>query len=306
LKLAGKTAEGETVSEKVGILGLGLIGRLVAELLISEGFQCYAVRRPSTESFPEIGGALVDTPRQLAEISDIVLSTLPTVDAARASFAGEDGVIAGAHDGLIIIEMNTFPLAIKEELRRALHDTPAVIIDCPISGTQPIIRAGNGVIMMSGDVAACERVTSMLKLIAPNTSYVGEYGTGIKLKLMINFMVGANTMALAEGMLFGAKMGLDTQTMLNIVGASAAGSTVFGIRAGIIAERDWQPCAGPSKLLWKDLDIIEQQADVLGLSAPLLRVCNQYYKKVAAAGRLEDECGVVFEILENEIKPTVQ
>ena len=61
-------------------------------------------------------------------------------------------------------------------------------------------------------------------------------------------------------------------------------------------------CAGPSKLLWKDLDIIEEQADALGLSAPLLRVCNQYYKKVAAAGRLEDECGVVFEILENEIK----
>jgi 3-hydroxyisobutyrate dehydrogenase-like beta-hydroxyacid dehydrogenase len=294
------------MSEKVGILGLGLIGRLVAELLVPHGYECYAVRRPSTENFPETGGTLVDTPRELAEVSDIVVSTLPSVDAAREAFAGRDGVVAGAHDGLIIIEMNTFPLAIKEELRHALDDTRAVIIDCPISGTQPIIRAGNGVIMMSGDVAACERVTSMLILIAPNTSYVGEYGTGIKLKLMINFMVGAHTVALAEGMLFGAEMGLDTQTMLNIVGASAAGSTVFGIRAGIIAERNWQPCAGPSKLLWKDLDIIEQQADVLGLSAPLLRVCNQYYKKVAAAGRLEDECGVVFEILENEINAPMQ
>ncbi|MFP6835153.1 MAG: NAD(P)-dependent oxidoreductase [Pseudomonadales bacterium] len=294
------------MSEKVGILGLGLIGRLVAELLVPHGYECYAVRRPSTENFPETGGTLVDTPRELAEVSDIVVSTLPSVDAAREAFAGRDGVVAGAHDGLIIIEMNTFPLAIKEELRHALDDTRAVIIDCPISGTQPIIRAGNGVIMMSGDEAACERVTSMLILIAPNTSYVGEYGTGIKLKLMINFMVGAHTVALAEGMLFGAEMGLDTQTMLNIVGASAAGSTVFGIRAGIIAERNWQPCAGPSKLLWKDLDIIEQQADVLGLSAPLLRVCNQYYKKVAAAGRLEDECGVVFEILENEINAPMQ
>ena len=289
------------MTQKVGILGLGLIGRLVAQILLPHGFTCYAVRRPSTQNFPDIGGMLVDTPRELAGISDILLSTLPTVDAARETFAGGDGVIAGTHHGLIIIEMNTFPLAIKEELRQAVDDTPAVIIDCPISGTQPIIRAGNGVIMMSGDVAACERVASILKLVAPKTSYVGDYGTGTKLKLMINFMVGANTVALAEGMLFGAKMGLDTQTMLNIVGPSAAGSTVFGIRAGIIAERNWQPCAGPSKLLWKDLDIIEEQADALGLSAPLLRVCNQYYKKVAAAGRLEDECGVVFEILENEI-----
>ncbi len=294
------------MTEKVGILGLGLIGRLVAELLVPHGFECYAVRRPSTENFPEIGGTLVNTPRELAEVSDILLSTLPTVDAARETFAGDDGVIAGAHDGLIIIEMNTFPLAIKEELRQAVDDTPAVIIDCPISGTQPIIRAGKGVIMMSGDEAACERVTSMLKILAPKTSYVGDYGTGIKLKLMINFMVSANTLALAEGMLFGAKMGLDTQTMLNIVGPSAAGSTVFGMRAGIIAERKWQPCAGPSKLLWKDLDIIEEQADALGLSAPLLRVCNQYYKKVAAADRLEDECAVVFEILEKEIKAATE
>ena len=153
------------MTHKVGILGLGLIGRLVAQLLLPHGFACYAVRRPSTQNFPDIGGMLVDTPRELAGVSDILLSTLPTVDAARETFAGGDGVVAGAHHGLIIIEMNTFPLVIKEELRQAVDDTPAVIIDCPISGTQPIIRAGNGVIMMSGDVAACERVGSILKHI---------------------------------------------------------------------------------------------------------------------------------------------
>lgn len=290
------------MAEKIGILGLGLIGRLTAELIMPHGYECYAVRRPSTEDFPDKGGKLVDTPRELAEVSDFLLSALPTVDSALETFYGDDGVIAGAHDGLIVIEMNTFPVAVKEELKTEVDKTPAVIIDCPISGTQPTIRAGKAVIMMSGDEAACERVKPMLEHVAPKTSYVGAFGTGIKLKLMINFMVAANTVALAEGMLFGAQMGLDNQTMLDIVGPSAAGSTVFGMRAGIIAERKWQPCAGPSKLLWKDLDIVEEQADALGLSAPLLRICNQYYKKVAAAGRLEDECSVVFEILEGEIE----
>ncbi len=294
------------MAEKIGILGLGLIGRLTAELIMPHGYQCYAVRRPSTEDFPDMGGKLVDTPRELAEVSDILLSALPTVASARDAFYGDDGVIAGVYDGLIIIEMNTFPVAIKEELKAEIDKTPAVVIDCPISGTQPVIRAGKGVIMMSGDEAACERVKPMLEHVAPKTSYVGEFGTGIKLKLMINFMVGANTVALAEGMLFGAQMGLDNETMLDIVGPSAAGSTVFGMRAGIIAERKWQPCAGPSKLLWKDLDIVEEQANALGLSAPLLRICNQYYKKVAAADRLEDECAVVFEILEGEIKAAAE
>ena len=291
------------MAEKIGILGLGLIGRLAAELIIPHGYDCYAIRRKSTEDFPEMGGNLVESPRELAEVSDFLISALPTVESARDTFYGENGVISGAHENLIIIEMNTFPVSIKEELKDKIDDSPATIIDCPISGTQPVIRAGKGVIMMSGDKSSCDAVKPMLEHVAPKTSYVGDYGTGIKLKLMINFMVGANTVALAEGMLFGERMGLASQTMLDIVGPSAAGSTVFGMRAAIIAERKWQPCAGPSKLLWKDLDIVQEQADALGLSAPLLRICNEYYKKIEKADRLDDECAVVFEILEEEAKP---
>jgi putative dehydrogenase len=289
------------MAEKIGILGLGLIGQIVAEFLMPEGHECAAVRRPSTEGFPDQGGKLFDTARELAEWSDIVISALPSVEASRTALEGSDGLLAGAHEGLVIVEMNTFPVSEKERVRDQVADSPAIVVDCPISGTQPVIRAGKGVIMMSGDEATCARLKPMLEKICPKTFYVGDYGTGIKLKLMINFMVGANTVALAEGMLFGAQMGLDPQLMIDIVGPSAAGSTVFGMRAGIIKDRAWQPCAGPSKLLWKDLDIVEAQADALGLSAPLLRICNQYYKKVAAAGRLEDECAVVYEVLEGEI-----
>jgi putative dehydrogenase len=289
------------MAEKIGILGLGLIGSLTAEILMPEGYECAAVRRPSTEGFPETGGKLFDTARELAQWADIVISALPNVEASRTALEGPDGLLAGAHDGLTIIEMNTFPVVEKERVKAQVDETSAQIIDCPISGTQPIIRAGNGVIMMSGDEALCDAVKPILEKVCPKTFYVGDYGTGIKLKLMINFMVGANTVALAEGMLFGAQMGLDPQLMIDIVGPSAAGSTVFNMRSGIIKDRAWQPCAGPSKLLWKDLDIVEEQADALGLSAPLLRICNDYYKKIEKAGRLEDECAVVYEILEDEI-----
>src|SRR3546814_8429826 len=98
-------------------------------------------------------------------------------------------------------------------------------------------------------------------------------------------MVGANTVAVAEGMLLGQEMGLDPQLMIDIIGPSAAGSTVFNLRAAIVKDRKWQPCSGPSKLLWKDLDIVEEQADALGLPAPLLRACDALYKQVAAADR---------------------
>lgn len=289
------------MTEKIGILGLGLIGRTVAEMLIPKGYRCYAVRRPSTRDFPGMGGQIVNTAREMAETVDILISALPSVDAAREAFNGDDGVVTGARHGLTVVDMNTFSVAHKEELKALVDQTNAIILDCPISGTPPMIKAGNGVIMMSGDEQAAERVRPVLEVIAPKTFYVGEYGTGIKLKLTINFIVGANTVSIAEGMLFGAQMGLDMQQMIDIIGPSAAGSAMFNFRAPLIAERKWLPAPGPSKLLWKDLDIIQEQADALGLSAPILRVINQYYKKIEKAGRLDEECAVVYEILEREI-----
>lgn len=290
------------MTERIGILGLGLIGGVTAELLMSEGYACAAVCRRSTAGFPERGGRLVESARELAAGSDILISALPNVASAREAFEGPDGVLAGAHDGLVIVDMNTFSLDDKLELAARVAPTPAQILDCPISGTQPTIRAGKAVIMMSGDEAACDRVRPVLEIVAPKTVYVGAYGSGIKLKLVINFLVAAHTVAAAEGLLLGASMGLSMAQMIEVIGPSFAGSAAFDLRADIIARREWQPSAGPSKLLWKDLDIIERQADALGLSAPLLRACNACYGKIAAAGRLEDDCAVVFEILEAETR----
>lgn len=285
---------------KVGILGLGLIGRTAAELLIRAAHTCYAVRRRSTENFPAMGGILVDTPADLARSVDILISSLPTAQSGRDAFLRDDGVVAGAHAKLTIVEMSTFSLASKEELRSAVG-TAAVILDCPISGTPPMIMAGKGVIIMSGDADAANRVRPVLELIAPKTFYAGPYGTGTKLKLVINFLVAANTVSVAEAMLLGTQMGLDPKQMIEVIGPSAGGSTTFNVRAPLIAERKWYPTSGPAKLFWKDLDIIKEQADALGLSAPMLRICNQYFTKVAKAGRLDEESAVVYEMLEQEI-----
>ncbi|MGE0253348.1 MAG: NAD(P)-dependent oxidoreductase [Alphaproteobacteria bacterium] len=281
----------------IGILGLGLIGGFAAEKYLAAGHRVLAVRRPSTEGLVAQGGELVATPRELAAKSEMLISALPNDDAIRASMYGADGVAAGAHKGLVVIEMNTTSIEMKEEEKAALDRTPAVILDAPISGTRPILAAGRGVIMSSGDEAAAERVRPLLELVAPKTMYVGAYGTGIKLKMVINFLVGANTVAVAEAMAMGHAMGLSSQQILDAAGPSAGGSVVFNLRAPTIAERKWQPTAGPSKLLYKDLEIIEKQADALGLPAPFLRAANELYKQTAATGRLEDDVSCVYDFM---------
>ncbi|MBT3930039.1 MAG: NAD(P)-dependent oxidoreductase, partial [Rhodospirillaceae bacterium] len=102
------------MAEKIGILGLGLIGGITAEILMPEGYECAAVRRPSTESFPDTGGKLFDTARELAAWADVVISALPSTEASRTALEGPDGLLAGAHEGLTIIEMNTYPVGEKE------------------------------------------------------------------------------------------------------------------------------------------------------------------------------------------------
>ncbi|MSO80057.1 MAG: NAD(P)-dependent oxidoreductase [Alphaproteobacteria bacterium] len=287
----------------IGVLGLGLIGGYAAETFLANGHRCLAVRRPSTEDFPARGGELVATPRELAAASEILVSALPGDDSIRSAMFGPDGVVAGAHDGLVIVEMNTAPVALKEELKAAIDRTPAIILDAPISGSRPMLAAGRGVIMTSGDAAAAERVRPVLELVAPKTMYVGAYGTGIKLKLVINFLVGANTVAIAEAMLFGHAMGLDSQTMLDVVGPSAGGSMGFNFRVPVIAARKWQPPSAPARLLYKDLKIIEAQVEALGLAAPAARLATGLYRQIEAAGRLEDDLSVVYEILEAQTKP---
>ena len=215
------------MTETIGILGLGNVGGMAGRLLLAEGYEVLAVDRPSTQWFPEAGGGLVAHAKDLAGVTDFVIVALASEGSVEEAYLGRNGLADGGRDGLIVADMGTFAVAQKEQIKAALDPTGAILLDTPISGTPAAMETGRAVIMMSGDEAAGEKVKQMLAHVAPKTSYVGDFGTGIKLKLMINFMVGANTVALAEGMLFGGRMGLDNQTMLDIVGPSAAGSTVL-------------------------------------------------------------------------------
>lgn len=287
----------------IGVLGLGLIGGYAAEVFLAAGHRVLAVRRPSTEDFPARGGALVASPRELAAASEIVVSALPDDAAIRAAMLGPDGVVAGAHAGLVVVDMNTAPVALKEELAAAIAPTGAGIVDAPVSGSRPMLAAGRGVIMASGDAAAVERVRPLLELVAPKTIHVGDYGTGIKLKLVINMLVGAHTAAIGEAMVLGHAMGLDSQTLLDVVGPSVGGSMGFPFRVPVMAARRWQPPTAPARLLYKDLKIIEAEVEARGLPAPYARLATALYREIEAAGRLEDDLSVVYEFLEAKPKP---
>ena len=287
------------MARRIGILGLGKVGRAVAGCLTRDGFELAAVRRPSTADFER----LVDTPAALAQWSDVVISCLATPESMQEAFLGADGLVAGAHDGLIVVEMGTFPARLKRELADALAGRGAAMLDCPISGTPPVLARREGMLFVSGDEEIARACSDLFESISPKHPYVGPFGAGMTTKLVTNLLVILNTFSLAEAFVLGTRAGLDPELMVETIGPSFAGSRVFDFRAPLIAARRFLPAPGPARIIWKDLHYIREEVERLGLAAPLMATAIEWYGRMIADGRGEEECSGIFETLDAASRP---
>jgi 3-hydroxyisobutyrate dehydrogenase len=283
---------------KIGILGLGKIGRAVGENILKDGYPVLATLRPSTEDFPNVGGELVRTAADLARASDLLITCLPTVESMREAYQGPHGLVEGAHGRLTVVEMGTFPVALKSELAALLRPKGASMLDSPISGTPSMVANKAGVLFVSGDKALADRWSGVFSVFAPKNFYVGEFGCGMAIKLVTNFLVGANSLAVAEAFDFGIKAGLDPDLMIKVIGPSAGGSRVFDFRAPMIAQRKFKPAPGPAHILWKDLQFIREESERLGLASPVLKTQLEWFGKMIAQGKENDEVAAIFEMLQ--------
>jgi 3-hydroxyisobutyrate dehydrogenase-like beta-hydroxyacid dehydrogenase len=280
----------------VGILGLGNIGRAIADNLGEAGFEVTAVRRPSASDFPR----LADSAAELARTSDFVVSALPSEEAMRTAFLGDDGLIAGAHDGLCVIDMGTFPVTLKREFAGRLAERGTAMLDCPVSGTPPVVRTGRAVLFVSGDDAAIERCRDVLDAISSSQHRVGPFGSGMAVKWAANLLVFTQTFATAHAMLLGTRAGIDPQVLVEAIGASFAGSPVFAARAPLMAEGRYQPAPGPVHVFHKDLEYINAECRRLGIAAPLIGPTLEWYARLVEAGHGNSEGAAIYELLKKE------
>jgi len=279
---------------KVGILGLGNIGRAVADNLGDTGFETIAVRRPSTGGFARLAADAAE----LARTCDVVITALPSEQAMRAAFLALDGLAAGAHKGLIVIDMGTFPVALKQELADVLARHGTAMLDCPVSGTPPVVRARKAMLFVSGEPAVIERCQPIFEAISPgHHRNVGAFGAGMAVKWAANLLVTVNTFATAQAMLLGTRSGIDPEVLVEALGASFAASPVFNARAPMMAEARYQPAPGPAQVFVKDLGYIEAECQRLGMPAPLVGPTLDWYSRLIEAGRGQDEAASIYELL---------
>jgi len=283
---------------RVGIIGLGQIGGMAARLLLGAGFHVAAVNRPSADWLPGAGGELVPDLKSLAGAVDVVILALSRETDVEDAIFGADGLAACGRDGLIVADMGTFGVALKERIRDSLAAKGTIALDTPISGTPAAMEAGKAVIMRSGDANACDAVSAVLEVLAPQCPYVGPFGHGMKLKFVLNALVTNHVLVTAEALNMGIASGLDPQQIIDVVTASVATSTQFELRAPTMAARRWQPAPAPARLVEKDTRYIVAHAEALGVAAPVARLTRDYYARVVEMGLEDDELSVILEALE--------
>lgn len=284
----------------VGVVGLGNMGSPMAEHLLEAGFTVrgYDVRADAAGALAARGGVAAARPADAAAGALAVITSLPSVAALQEVVSGEDGLVSGAADGLVVIETSTLPVAVKEEARQALAARGTILLDCPLSGTASQMRKRDIAVYASGDPSAIERARPVLAAFSRVQYEVGEFGNGMHMKLIANHLVTVHHTAAAEALLFARRVGLDPALALQALSDGAGNSRMLEVRGPMMLAGDFSRANMRLEYYQKDIDLISDLARTARCPLPLFSASAQLHLAALAQGRLDEDPACVYAVLE--------
>lgn len=255
------------MSERIGFIGLGIMGAGMARNLLKAGFAVTVWNRTAAKMEPLVaeGAVAGASPADVAGKSDIVIVCVSdTPDVERVLF-GEDGVVQGAHAGMLVIDCSTISPLKTQEFAAALQAEGVFLLDAPVSGGSEGAAKGTLSIMVGGPEAQFARALPVLEAMGKTITHVGvENGAGQMVKLMNQILVVNGMLALGEAFLFAQAGGLDLRKAFQAVAGGAAGSWALSNRGPQIIERDWSP-GFMIDLQQKDIKLVLEAAGEMGV-----------------------------------------
>jgi 3-hydroxyisobutyrate dehydrogenase len=269
----------------VGVIGTGLMGLPMARNLLRAGFDVTAYNRTRARAEPlaQEGATVVDSPRAVAEQAEAVISCVSDTPDVQQVILGEEGVLAGARPGLTVIDMSTISPRATREIAATLEAHGLEMLDAPVSGGQKGAIEGTLSIMVGGKQEIVERCRPIFQAVGQKLVYCGGHGQGQMVKLCNQIAIASNLIACAEAVAFAKKAGVDPLTMIEAVGAGAAGSWVINVLGPKMATHDFAP-GFMVKLQQKDLRLVLEAASELSVSVPGASLANQLFAAVEAEG----------------------
>lgn len=270
---------------KVGFIGLGIMGRPMAKNLIEAGFSLtvYNRSRPGIDELVAAGAQEGDSPKDVAEKSDVIITIVTDSPDVEEVVLGEKGVIHGLRPGAAVIDMTTISPKVAKEVAAQVATTGAAMLDAPVSGGDKGAIAGTLSIMVGGEAQVLEACQPVLEAMGKNIVHVGESGMGQTVKLSNQIICGLNLLAVAEGLAYAAKAGADLEKVLAVVTQGAAGSWMLENLGPKMASGDYAP-GFMVRLQQKDLRLALEAAAEVDLPMPGSALVHQLYRHVQAMG----------------------
>jgi 3-hydroxyisobutyrate dehydrogenase-like beta-hydroxyacid dehydrogenase len=288
---------------QVGFIGIGKMGRPMSERLLAAGFSLHVHNRSrgAVDDLAAKGAHAADSPREIAERADIILSALPTPQTVDEVY-GE--LARSARKGQVYADCSTVSLSLSRKCADELRKKGADFLDAPVSGGPGGAQAGTLTVMVGGDKAAFERALPVFRAFGKNIRLCGPTGAGQAVKLVNQLLVGVHTAAIAEAAVFGARLGADPQVVLEVLGTSFGGSTMMTRNMPRFISRDFKP-ATPVKLLLKDLGLIHDEAK--GANVPLLlgSLAEQRFLEAVGRGHGDEDMAALVRLWEEAAGTTV-
>jgi len=286
------------VSSKIGIVGLGLVGEAIAERLLAEHCDVvgFDIEPAKCEHLKQLGGKTADNPAQVAEQTDRVILSLPNTEVVLKVVEGPDGILEARTLPKYIIDTTTGDPDETEALEQRLEAKDIYFLDAPFSGSSQQVRNKEITFMVGGDKIAFEKCMDIFQTLGTEVFYLGGSGNGSRAKLASNLILGLNRLALAEGLVFAGKLGLETKAFLELLKVTPAYSAAMDIKGKKMLDGDFQPQAR-LRQHHKDVSIILKYSEKLGQKLPLSSVHLDVLSKAIEAGDGDlDNSAVIREI----------
>ena len=270
---------------KVGYIGLGLMGKSIARNILKAGFPLVVHNRSrgAVDELAAEGATPAFSPAEVARQVDVVFTNLPDSPDVEQVVLGKDGIIEGAHEGLILVDNSTIKPATARMIAEKLAEKGVQSLDAPVSGGDIGARNGTLTIMVGGPEAALEKVRPVLEAMGKTITHIGEAGTGQIAKAANQIMVAAQMVAMGELLIFAQKAGADPRKVVEAIKGGAAQCWTLDVKPPRLFAGNRQP-GFKARMQAKDLNIVMDSAREFGAPLPSAGIHTQLFNAMVEQG----------------------
>ncbi|MFQ6025727.1 MAG: NAD(P)-dependent oxidoreductase, partial [Nitrosopumilaceae archaeon] len=283
----------------VGMVGIGLLGKSVATRLLDSGYKLTLYNRTKEKamSLTNLGATVVENPKDVAKDCELVITILNDAKSVEEVAFGDNGIVKGNHDGLVIADMTTIDPVASKSIAKKFKEYGIIKLDIPVMGGPPLAVKGELLMMVGGEKDTYEKLKKVFDAIASQIFYIGENGTSNAIKLAMNLQIAMLALALSEGITLTKGAGLDPEIFLRILNSTYFKTGMSENKAYKMIKANYEPTFY-LKLMKKDLDTINAAANQFNLRLPMAILANKLYQNATDSGFGELDYTGILSLLE--------